>query len=160
MSSPKFGSENSLSAEQAAQEVVALYHKLIEAWNKHSATNFGALFTEDGETIGFDGSQLIGKAEITSTLQQIFADHVTAPYTVKVKNVRIISPTVAILRGIAGMVPAGQSELNPALNAVHNMVAARSAGNWQISLFQNTPAQLHGRPELVQQMTEELCQSL
>lgn len=30
----------------------------------------------------------------------------------------------------------------------------------QIQLFQNTPAQFHGRPELVEQMTEELRQQL
>ncbi|MGZ4033139.1 MAG: SgcJ/EcaC family oxidoreductase, partial [Tumebacillaceae bacterium] len=28
--------------------------------------------------------------------------------------------------------------------------------DWQIALFQNTPAQFHGRPELVEQMTAEL----
>jgi len=29
-------------------------------------------------------------------------------------------------------------------------------GEWRIKLFQNTPAQFHGRPELVEQMTDEL----
>ncbi len=36
------------------------------------------------------------------------------------------------------------------------LVAVKSDGKWRILLFQNTPAQFHGRPELVQQMTEEL----
>jgi hypothetical protein len=31
---------------------------------------------------------------------------------------------------------------------------------WRIALFQNTPAQFHGRPELVQQLTEQLRQLL
>jgi hypothetical protein len=29
-------------------------------------------------------------------------------------------------------------------------------GQWRIVLFQNTPAQFHGRPSLVEEMTREL----
>jgi hypothetical protein len=39
-------------------------------------------------------------------------------------------------------------------------VAARHGGRWLIALFQNTPAQFHGRPELAQQLTEDLRQLL
>jgi hypothetical protein len=46
--------------------------------------------------------------------------------------------------------------LNPAVNAVQSLVAVKNAGEWRIALFQNTPAQFHGRPELVQELTEEL----
>ena len=78
----------------------------------------------------------------------------------KVKSVRLLSPEVAILRAIVGMVPPGQSDLNPAVNAHQTLVAAKRDGTWRIAFFQNTPAQFHGRPELVQQMTEELRQLL
>ena len=33
---------------------------------------------------------------------------------------------------------------------------AAQAGEWRISLFQNTPAQFHGRPDLVERLTREL----
>jgi hypothetical protein len=39
-------------------------------------------------------------------------------------------------------------------------VAAKRAGHWRIALFQNTPAQFHGRPELAKALTEELRQLL
>ncbi len=58
------------------------------------------------------------------------------------------------------MIPHGQSDIEPALNTIQTLVAVRHDGAWRIALFQNTPAQLHGRPELVQQMTEELRQLL
>ena len=61
---------------------------MLDGWNTRSAEAFAAPFAEDGESIGFDGSQLIGRAEIVSTLQQIFADHLTAPYVSKVRSVR------------------------------------------------------------------------
>jgi uncharacterized protein (TIGR02246 family) len=67
---------------------------------------------------------------------------------------------VAMLRAIVGMVPPGQSDLNPALNAHQTLVAAKRDGSWCIELLQTTPAQFHGRPDLVQQMTEELRQVL
>jgi uncharacterized protein (TIGR02246 family) len=70
------------------------------------------------------------------------------------------SPDVAVLRAVAGMVPPGQSDIEPAVNAVQTLVAAKHDGQWRIALFQNTPAQFHGKPELVQQLTEELRQLL
>lgn len=40
------------------------------------------------------------------------------------------------------------------------MVTKKYGDDWKIELFQNTPAALHGRPEMVQQLTEELTQEL
>ena len=141
-------------------EVRALYEHLLASWNQRDARAFAALFQEDGECIGFDGSQLIGRAEIAEMLHQIFTDSLTAPYIGKIKAVRFVGATVAVVRAIVGMVPPGKEDLEPMLNAVQTLVATRTEGTWQIVLFQNTPAQLHGRPELVQQMTEELRQLL
>jgi uncharacterized protein (TIGR02246 family) len=141
-------------------EVRVLYRQLLDGWNKRSADGFAALFTNDGSAIGFDGSMLDGPAEIASTLGQIFANHPTAAYVAKVRSVRFLAPDVAVLRAVAGMVPPGQSDIEPAVNAVQTLVAAKYDGQWRIALFQNTPAQFHGRPELVQQLTEELRQLL
>jgi uncharacterized protein (TIGR02246 family) len=86
---------------------------------------------------------MTGRVKITTTLGQIFADHVTASYVSKVRSVRLLSPEVAILRAIVGMVPPGQSDLNPAVNAHQTLVAARRDGIWRIELLQTTPAQFH-----------------
>ena len=158
MNSQTFRPQDSPSTDET--EVRALYREMLDGWNKRSASAFAAPFAEDGDLVGFDGSQMTGRAEIASTLQQIFADHLTAPYVSKVRSVRLLSPEVAILRAVAGMVPLGQSDLEPKLHSVQTLVAAKRDGQWRIALFQNTPAQLHGRPELVQQLTEELRQLL
>lgn len=144
----------------ASSEVHGLYQQLLDAWNNRSARAMADLFTEDGESIGFDGSQSIGRDEIFSHLNPIFEHHPTARFVSKVKAVRFLSSDVAILRAIAGMVPPGQSDLNPNVNTHHTLVAVNNEGNWRIQLFQNTPAQFHGRPELVEQMTEELRELL
>jgi len=141
-------------------EVRALYHHLLDSWNNRDASVYASLFIEDADVIGFDGSQMTGQAEIASTLQQIFAEHQTAPYISKVRNVRFLTSEVAILRAIVGMVPPGQTDINPAVNAIQTLVAVKSDDKWRIVQFQNTPAQFHGRPELVERMTDELRQLL
>ncbi len=137
-------------------DVQAVYRQLLDAWNNRSARGMADLFTKDGENIGFDGSQAIGRDEIFSHLEPIFANHPTARFVSKVKNVKLLSSEIAILRAIAGMVPPQQSDINPQVNTHHTLVVVKKDGNWIIQLFQNTPAQFHGRPELVEQMTEEL----
>jgi hypothetical protein len=55
------------------------------------------------------------------------------------------------------MVPPGQHELNPDTNAHQSLVAERDPdAGWKIVLFQNTPAQYHGHPELAAAHIAEL----
>lgn len=140
----------------ARNEVQALYGKLIDAWNRRDARGMAELFGEGGVQIGFDGSIVIGQGEILSHLEPIFESHPTAPFVTKVKDVRFLGEDVAFLRAIAGMVPPGKSDIEPDVNAHQTLVAVRKGDRWNIELFQNTPAQFHGRPELVEAFTEEL----
>lgn len=140
--------------------VRALHGALLDAWNKRNTAAFAALFAEDGNLVGFDGSSVNGRTEIESHLRQIFANHPTAAYVGKIREVRLLTPDVAILRAVVGMVPPGQSDLNPAVNTIQSLVAAKHDGTWRTALFQNTPAQFHGRPDLARQLTKELRQLL
>ena len=141
------------------KNVRELYRRLLVAWNNRNAADMAACFDEQGYVVGFDGSQLNGPAEIESELGKIFANHQTPPYYGKIRSVRFITPEVVIVRAVAGMVPPGKSDIDPALNAVQSVVAAKAQdGEWRIALFQTTPAQFHGRPELAQQLTDELRQ--
>ena len=153
-----FGQQDAPSSDET--EIRTLYRQMLDGWNQRNADAFAVPFAEDAEIIGFDGSEMTGRMEIAATLGRIFADHVTAPYVSKVRSVRLVSPEVAILRAIVGMVPPGQSDLNPAVNAHQTLVTTRRDGRWRIELLQNTPAQFHGRPDLVQHMTEELRQEM
>ena len=153
-----FRPQDSFSTDES--EVCTLYQNMLDGWNERNGDAFAAPFAEDGDVIGFDGSQQRGRAEIASTMGQIFADHLTPAYVSIVRSVRLLSPDVAVLRADVGMVPHGQSDINPQLNALQTLVAVRRDGIWRIVLFQNTPAQFHGRPELVQRLTEELREVL
>lgn len=141
-------------------EIQNLYQKLIDAWNKRDAQGMALLFAEQGVQIGFDGSKVIGQEEILSHLAPIFEDHPTAPFVTKVKDIRLLGTDAAILLAIAGMIPPGKTDIEPAVNAHQTLIAAKKDHEWRIELFQNTPAQFHGRPELVEEMTVELRQLL
>ncbi|MED3625427.1 SgcJ/EcaC family oxidoreductase [Bacillus thermocopriae] len=140
----------------ASKEVQAVYEQLLEAWNNQDARGMSDLFTEDGESIGFDGSQSIGREEIFSHLNPIFEHHQTAQFVSKVKSVKFFNSDIALLRAIAGMVPPQSNDINPQVNTHHTLILVKKEETWRIQLFQNTPAQFHGTPELVEQMTEEL----
>ncbi len=153
-------SDANSSATDDNSAVRTLYQRLLECWNRRNAVDFAALFSDDANLVGFDGSQVNGRAEIESHLRQIFADHPTASYVGIVRGVRFLTPQVAVLRAVAGLVPPGQSDINPAANAVQTLVASKGHGGWHIAVYQNTPAAFHGRPELGQRLTEELRQAL
>jgi uncharacterized protein (TIGR02246 family) len=140
--------------------VRSLYQQLIWNWNARDAELFAALFADEGSVVGFDGSQYDGRAEIEAMLRQIFADHKTGAYAVVVREIRPLGHDACLLRAVAGMVPSGQEDVNPALNSIQSLVAVRHNDHWRIALFQNTPAAWHGRPEAVQALTVELREAL
>ncbi len=141
------------AAERAARE---LYGKILRCWNGGDAGSFARLFSRSGNVVGFDGSQVDGQESIEAHLAKIFSSHATAAYIGKVREVRVLGPDVVLLRAVAGMVPPGQSDLNPALNTIHTLVAANHGGHWRVELFQSTPAAFHGRPEASERLTTEL----
>ena len=138
----------------------ALYDALLDAWNRQNADQFANLFEDDAVVIGFDGSVMIGRDAIRDELRRIFGDHPTARYVAKVREVRVLADSVVLLRAVAGMVPPDSSDINPKTNAHQTLVARGGAGQWRIALFQNTPAQFHGRPELAEALTNELQEEL
>lgn len=146
------------AADEAA--IRELYHRVLASWNARDAEAFAAPFAEDGDAIGFDGSRHAGREDIATTIGGIFAHHPTGRYVGAVRRVRFIAPGAAILHAVAGIVPVGQADIKPELNAVQTMVVVKATEGWRIALYQNTPAHYHGRPELAEALTAELRQLL
>ena len=145
--------KQSYMGESAIEE---LHRQLLTFWNNQDGAGMASLFTEDANVIGFDGSQMNGRLQIKTELKQVFANHRVARYVWKIEEIRFFDSQNALLRAIVGMVPADKNELNSATNAIQSLIAIKQNDLWKISLFQNTPAQFHGRPELVDAMTKEL----
>jgi uncharacterized protein (TIGR02246 family) len=150
-------SSGGVTAEEAAR---TLYQRLIDGRNEHDADAMAAAVAPDGLVIGFDGSQMPGRAAVSAELGGIFADHETATYVVKVRSVLALGGDVALLHAVAGMVPPGGSELMPDRNQIQTVVARQEGGDWLVGLFQTTPARFNGRPELSEALTAELSEQL
>jgi uncharacterized protein (TIGR02246 family) len=144
------------NASQVQLAVRAIYERVLDAWNRRNAEEMAAHFAESCLLIGFDGSTMHSRTEIATAMAAIFADHATGTYVGKVRNVQLAAPGIVLLLAATGVVPVGSTDLNPALNAWQTVVAQEQEGGWRIVQMQTTPAQFHGRPELVEELTEEL----
>jgi uncharacterized protein (TIGR02246 family) len=142
-----------MSAEEAVADV---YRRLIDGWNSSDAEEMAAGVAHDGLVIGYDGSQMHGRDQVRDEIGAIFQHHQTATYVTKVRSTRALSPDVALLHAVVGMVPPGGSEIVAERNAIQTVVASRGDDGWSAALFQTTPAEFHGRPELVESLTAEL----
>jgi len=139
-----------------SHEIATRYRELLEAWNARDAKAFAGCFSETALVVGYDGSQMSGRGEVESTLAKIFSDHPTASYVAKIRSVRRLGPDVVMLHAVVGMVAPGQSDLIPERNAIQVITGQRDASGWRLASLQNTPAAFHGRPDLADQLTEEL----
>ena len=147
---------------QSEDEIVVynLYQELLKSWNEQNAVNYASLFADNAFVVGFDGSEMKGKQEIETSLAGIFANHRTNSYVAKVREISFLTTEVTLLRAVSGLFSPDNAVINPITNAIQTMIAVKQKGSWRIALFQNTPAQFHGRPELAEALTRELQELL
>jgi uncharacterized protein (TIGR02246 family) len=154
-------SQNSGAKPRDEHAIRSLYERMIDGWNKGSGQTFAEPFAPDGDLVGFDGTHLKGRQEIASFHQELFNTYVKGSRLVgKIRSVRFLSPTVAIMHAVGGTVMVGKSDIDPERNSIQTIVATQFDDKWCISAFQNTRAQYIGRPEQSQALTEELRKEL
>jgi uncharacterized protein (TIGR02246 family) len=125
------------SADEAA--VRALYQQLMDGWNQGSGAAFASVFTEDGDLIGFDGTHFNGRQEIAPFHQQLFDKWLKGSRLVgQVKDVRFLSPDVALMHAVGGTVMRGKTDPVPERDSIQTLVAIRQDGEWRLAAFQNT----------------------
>jgi uncharacterized protein (TIGR02246 family) len=145
------------SAHPNDAQIRALYAQFLDGWNRRSGAAVAAAFADDGDIIGYDGTHHHGRLAIAADFRQIFVSHQTAAYVAVIRSVRPVASGVALLLAHAGMIPPGESDVDPRFHTVHTLVAVdEGAGRWRISLLQATPAawQQHrgGREALTQEL--------
>jgi uncharacterized protein (TIGR02246 family) len=141
---------------EIAAGLEGLHGEILDAWNRHDADGYAQCFTEDALVIGFDGSEMHGRAEVAEQLGAIFADHEVASYVRVVRGVRELADGVAVLHAVVGMIPPRGDDVMPDRHAVQVLLAVHEQGTWRAACLQNTPSQLHGRPDAVAALTDEL----
>jgi uncharacterized protein (TIGR02246 family) len=125
------------SADEAALR--ALYQQLMDGWNQGSGAAFAAAFTVDGDLVGFDGTHFKGREEITRFHQELFDKWLKGSRLVgQLKDIRLLSPDVALMHAVGGTVMRGKSEPTPERDSIQTLVAVRLEGEWRLAAFQNT----------------------
>ena len=148
-----------MSAE-TLNDLEDLHFAILDAWNRQDAEAYGAFFDENALVIGYDGSEMHGSVDISGQLSSIFADHEVATYVRIVRRASRLGEEVGLLHAVVGMIPPGGDEVMPDRHAVQVLVGRRTGDRWVAQSLQNTPVQLHGRPEEVDALTDELQASL
>src|SRR5918993_3514514 len=104
-------------AEEAA--VRDLYQQLMDGWNRGSGEAFAAVFVEDGDLVAFDGTHFKGHKEIASFHQQLFDKWMKGTRLVgQVKDVRFLSPDVALMHAVGGTVMRGKTDPVPERDSI------------------------------------------
>lgn len=124
-------------ADEAA--VRDLYRELMDGWNRGSGEAFASAFTGDGDLVAFDGTHFEGRGEIAPFHQELFDKWLKGSRLVgKVKDVRFLSPDVALMHAVGSTVMRGKSEPSPERDSIQTLVAIRQDGQWRLAAFQNT----------------------
>ena len=147
------------SRDEAA--VRALYQELMDGWNQGNGDAFAAVFTENGDLIGFDGTHFKGRQEIAPFHQQLFDKWLKGSRLVgEVKDIRFLSPDVALMHAVGGTVMRGKTDPVPERDSIQTLVATRQGGDqWHLAAFQNTrlhPMDSSTGPFLVWTLSDQL----
>jgi uncharacterized protein (TIGR02246 family) len=145
-----------MTGRRECDELEMLHAEILAAWNRQDAAGYADCFVEDALVIGFDGTEMNSTPEITEQLGSIFADHRVATYVRVVRSTRKLDAQTALLHAAVGMVPPDGDDVMPDRHAAQMLIGTLAHGRWRAVSFQNTPVQLHGRPEVVDALTEEL----
>jgi uncharacterized protein (TIGR02246 family) len=113
-----------------------------EAWNKHDAKAYAALFTADGDCVNVVGWWWKGRAEIEQKLTAAYAFVFReSALTINEVTVRFLSPDVAVVHARWTMTGARTPQGMPVpQTGIQTQLVQKEAGQWLIAAFQNTNA--------------------
>jgi uncharacterized protein (TIGR02246 family) len=135
------------SADQGGDdaEIRALQVRQAEAWNRHDAKAYAALFADDGDVVNVVGWWWKGRAEIETKLTGAFAFVFRdSTLTIAEVSVRFLTPDVAVAHVSWTMKGARTPPNIPEpRQGIQTQVLQRQGGRWLIAAFQNT----NGTPE-------------
>ena len=137
-------------------QIRALYARYLAGWNQRSGVTVSSVFADDGDLIELDGTLRSGRLTIAADMRRMFSEFGMPTLVGVVRSVRSLTDRVAVLHAVAGMVPPGADQVDPALHTVHVLTAVEDAGRWKIAVLQSTPARYGGRADALAALTAEL----
>jgi uncharacterized protein (TIGR02246 family) len=126
------------SADEAA--IRQLETQQQEAWNRHDAKAYAALFTEHGDCVNVVGWWWKGRAEIEKKLTEAYTFvFKESALTVGEVDVKFLNPTSAIVHVRWTMTGARTPQALPTpQQGIQTQLVQKNSGKWLIAAFQNT----------------------
>jgi uncharacterized protein (TIGR02246 family) len=120
-------------------EIRAVADRLSGAWTRNDPDGFAAEFTEDAEYIGFDGAHASGRAAIATTYRRLFDGPLKdTSLTSELKEIRFLTPDVALARGASSIRLPWQATLQPRRMAQQTVVLVRRMDRWQVAALHSS----------------------
>ena len=128
--------------DQDEADIRAVQARQADAWNRHDARAYAALFATDGDVVNVVGWWWKGRAEIESKLTAAFAFVFRdSTMTITDVEVRFLAPEVAVAHVrwtmTGARTPPGIPEPR---EGIQTQTLQKTAGKWLIAAFQNTNA--------------------
>ena len=132
--------QQSMTAEEqrfqaAADErsVCEIHRRMIKAWNAGDGASFAAPFTEDADFVAWEGTHLKGRQRIALFTQQVLDTAVKGSCMQgRVKFVRFLTPTVAMMHSVVSYRLEGQLQQTEDPEFMELTVVAREGGEWRV----------------------------
>jgi uncharacterized protein (TIGR02246 family) len=123
----------------ADEEVIRSFHQAMnDAWNRASATDFAAPFTDTADFIAFEGTHLAGRAQIVAFHQPLFDTILQGSrLESEVQFVRFIGSELAVMHGFVRVTLPGQRQSTPSRNSMQLYVAIKRDGKWAVEAMLN-----------------------
>jgi uncharacterized protein (TIGR02246 family) len=142
------GPKTSYSADEGA--IHELFQKSIEAWKRGDSEAYAAQFTEDSDYVAFDGTHLRGRQANAQSHKKLFdtflKDSEVQGY---IKNLRFLTPDVAVLHAVGGIRLRWQSRVSPGRVSIQTFVVVKRDGVWRFTAFHNCRVQRRNRFQLL-----------
>jgi uncharacterized protein (TIGR02246 family) len=126
--------------ESDEQAIVAVIDKFAEAWNRHDAKAFAAVFAEDADFTNWRGEGASGRAKIEAFHAPMFATiFKRSRLSSTAINTRFVRPDVAAVDVHWGMTGATDAQGNPRPDrrGLLSFIMAKNAEQWQIVAMHN-----------------------
>jgi len=126
--------------EDDEKAIRGLIDSFIDAWNRHDAHAFAALFAEDADFTNWRGMSATGRSKIEEFHVPMFAAIFRNSRLENIDSkIRFIRPDVAaadVHWEMKGALDA-QGNLMPARRGLLNFVMSKNSGQWQIIVMHN-----------------------
>jgi len=117
-------------------EITAVIADLIDAWARHDAEAYAALFTEDASYISYVGTYYQGRGDIEASHRTLWSKFLGGTKLAdEILDVRFLGQDIAVVTGRGDTYKGAKPGK---LSKIQTYTLTRTDGRWLIAAFQNT----------------------